>query len=165
MSTARKPLQTILLAGLIAGTLDITYACVFNYFRSGVKPIQVLHSVASGALGRETATAGGIKTAALGLFFHFLIALIWASLYYLASRVIPFLNTHAVISGLLYGLCIYLVMYGLVLRYSAIHSQRYPWAYPWTPLICNILIHMLGIGLPIALVTRKFSKVRAPLWK
>jgi len=150
--------RTILIAGLVAGTLDITYACIFNYKRLGMKPIAVLQSVASGALGREAATAGGWKTAALGLFFHFLIAIIWASVFYLASRAIPFMIKHAIVSGLLYGLFIYLVMYGLVLRYSAIHSTRYPWTYPWPALIGNVGIHMLGIGLSIALVTRKLSK-------
>lgn len=158
MSPFRRPVQTILLAGLIAGTLDITYACVFSYIRRGAKPITVLQSVASGALGREAATAGGMKTAALGLFFHFLIALIWAAVYYLASRGIRFMITHAVISGLLYGLFVYLMMYGIVLRASAIPAVPYPWAYPWPVLIGNVLIHMLGIGLTIALVTRKFSK-------
>jgi hypothetical protein len=130
MSTLRRSLLTILIAGAIAGTLDITYACAFNYLRSGVKPIQVLQSVASGALGREAAISGGAKTAALGLFFHFLIALIWATVFYLASRVIPFMTKHAVISGIFYGLCVYLVMYGLVLRFSAIHSTRLPGPIP-----------------------------------
>jgi hypothetical protein len=49
-------------------------------------------------------------------------------------------------------------MYGIVLRVSAIHVTRYPWSYPWPSLIGNVLIHTLGIGLGIALVTRKFSK-------
>jgi len=153
-----RALQTILLAGLVAGTLDITYACVFNYKRSGVKPISVLQSVAGGALGPEAAKAGGLKTAALGLAFHFLIALTAAAVYYLASRGIRFMITHPVLSGLLYGLCIYLFMYGIVLRVSAYHSTRYPWQYPWVVLLCNVAIHMLGIGLSIALITRKFSK-------
>jgi hypothetical protein len=153
-----RALRTILIAGLVAGTCDITYACVFNYLRRGIKPIAVFQSVAAGALGREAAIAGGLKTAALGLFFHFLIAMIFAAFYYLASRTIRFMVTHAVISGILYGLCIYLVMYGLVLRFSAIHSTLYPWSYPWTPLIFNVAIHMFGIGLPIALITRKFSR-------
>ena len=118
----------------------------------------VLQSVASGAIGRPAASAGGVKTAALGLFFHFLIATTAAAVYYFASRVIRFMITHAVISGILYGLCVYLVMYGIVLRVSAIHSTRYPWSYPWIVLLCNLGIHMFGIGLTIALVTRKFSK-------
>jgi hypothetical protein len=158
MSTVRRALLTILLAGLIAGVLDITYACIFNYYRSGVTPMAVLHSVASGAIGRPAATAGGAKTAALGLFFHFLIATTAAAVYYFASRVIRFMITHPVISGILYGLCIYLVMYGIVFRVSAIQSTRLPWSYPWIVLLCNLGIHMFGIGLPIALVTRKFSK-------
>ena len=153
-----RALRTVLAAGLIAGIFDITYACIFSYLRRGVKPIAVLQSVASGALGRDAAIAGGWKTAALGLFFHFLIAIIWATVFYLASRVIPLMIKHAVISGLLYGLFIYLFMYGLVLRYSKIHSTLYPWSYPWAALIPNILIHMLGIGLTIALVTRKLAK-------
>lgn len=153
-----RALQTILIAGAIAGVLDITYACVFNYFRSGVTPMAVLQSVASGAIGRPAATAGGVKTAALGLFFHFLIATTAAAVYYFASRLIRFMITHAVISGILYGLCVYLVMYGIVLRVSAIHSTRYPWSYPWIVLLCNLGIHMFGIGLSIALVTRRFSK-------
>jgi hypothetical protein len=153
-----RALRTILIAGLVAGTFDITYACVFNYLRRGTKPIAVFQSVAAGALGREAAIAGGLKTAALGLFFHFLIALIVATVYYIASRTIRFLITHPIISGLIYGLCVYLVMYGLVLRFSAIHSTNYPWSYPWIPLIFNVAIHMFGIGLPIALITRKFSR-------
>ena len=154
---ARKALLTIVVAGLIAGTFDITYACVFSYVRRGVTPGAVFRSVASGALG-PSARDGGIKIAILGLGFHFLIALIWAGIYFLASQVLPFMIKHAIISGILYGLCVYLVMYGIVLRVSAIHATAYPWSYQWPVLIGNVLIHTLGIGLTIALVTRKFSK-------
>jgi uncharacterized membrane protein YagU involved in acid resistance len=147
-----------LIGGLIAGTLDITYACIFSYFRRGVRPIAVLQSVAGGALGPQAARQGGFKTAALGLAFHFLIALTAAAVYYLASRVLRVMVTQPIICGLLYGLCVYLFMYGIVLRFSAIHSTTYPWSHPWPVLIGNVLIHTLGIGLPIALVTRKFSK-------
>src|SRR5207237_1481324 len=148
-----RAINTILIAGLIAGVLDITYACVFSYIRRGAKPIAVLQSVAAGALGPK-AQEGGIKTAALGLFFHFLIALTAATVYYFSSRVLGFMITHAIISGILYGICVYLFMYGIVLRVSAIHSTRYP----WPVLIGNLAIHTLGIGLTIALITRYFSR-------
>ena len=154
---ARKALLTILVAGLVAGTFDITYACIFSYVRRGVTPAAVFRSVAAGALG-PSAREGGVKIAILGLGFHFLIALIWASVYFLASRVLPFMITHAICSGILYGVCVYLVMYGIVLRVSAIHATAYPWSYPWPVLIGNVLIHTLGIGLTIALVVRKFSR-------
>ena len=153
----RKALLTILIAGLVAGTFDFTYACIFFYARFGLTPGAIFRSVARGALG-PSAREGGVKVAMLGVCFHFLIAITIAAIYYLASRLIPFLNRHAIISGLLYGLCVYLVMYGIVMRYSAIHQTALPWQYPWGLLIPNVLIHMLGIGLPIALITRKFAR-------
>ena len=97
-----KAYQPILLGGLIAGALDISYACIFSYIRRGTRPSVVLQSVASGALGRS-AYEGGVKTAALGLAFHFLIALIAATVYYLASRGLRFMITQAVICGISMG--------------------------------------------------------------
>jgi uncharacterized membrane protein YagU involved in acid resistance len=125
-----KAYQPILLGGLIAGTLDISYACIFSYIRRGTRPSVVLQSVASGALGRS-AYEGGAKTAALGLAFHFLIALIAAAVYYFASRVLRFMVTQAVICGILYGVFVYLFMTCVVLRLSALHSTTSPWSYPW----------------------------------
>jgi hypothetical protein len=154
-----RPYQAILLGGLIAGALDITYACVFSYLRSSRTPIFILQSVASGAFGRS-AFEGGAKTAALGLVFHFLIALIAATVYYSASRVLRFMITQAVICGIFYGLCIYAFMNCVVLRLSAIHATTYPWSYPKSVLIGGLLIHMFGIGLPIALAVRWGSRER-----
>jgi uncharacterized membrane protein YagU involved in acid resistance len=150
--------KPILIGGLIAGAFDITYACVHTYIRAGWTPKRLLQSVAAGALGREAAVAGGYKTALLGLAFHFLIALVAAAVYVLASRVIRFLITHAVVSGIIYGLCVYAFMNCVVLRLSAIHLTNWPWAFPKSVLIGGLLIHMLGIGLPIALVARRYSK-------
>ncbi len=155
-SRTLNPLFVILIAGVVAGFCDLTYAFLFFGIRFGISPTRILQSVAQGALG-QSSFSGGVKTALLGLFFHFLIATIIAAIYYFASRVIPFMVNHAVISGLLYGLCVYLVMYGIVRRYSAVHSQILPWQSPWGVLIPNVLIHMIGIGLTIALIVRRFS--------
>src|SRR5438045_9395658 len=149
--------KAVLVGGLIAGAFDITYACTFFGLRNHVGPIRIFQSVARGALGNQ-AFQGGLRTAALGLFFHFLIALIAATVYFLASRILRFLVTHPIICGIFYGACVYLFIYGIVMRVSAIHSTTLPWNYPWAVLIPNLLIHMLGIGLPIALATRRYSK-------
>src|SRR3954465_5790300 len=100
-----SPLLTILVAGLVAGFFDITYACVFFGIRNQVSPIRIFQSVARGALGVR-AFQGGLKTALLGLFFHFPLAFIAPPIYYFASRAIPFMIDHAVISGLVYGLAV-----------------------------------------------------------
>ena len=156
MMTADKSraLRAILVGGLIAGTIDISYACIFSYLRRGTSPVRVLQSVASGALGQDS-FKGGARTAALGLLFHFLIATSAAAVYYLASRPLSFLVNHAFICGPLYGVCIYLVMNFIVLPLSAIGSRP---ALPLPVLISGLLIHMFGIGLPIALIVRRYSR-------
>ena len=149
-----RALRAILVGGLIAGTLDISYACIFSYIRRGTSPVRILQSVASGALGRS-ALDGGAKTAALGLIFHFLIATTAAAVYYLASRPLRFLVNQAIICGPLYGVGIYLFMNFVVLPLSAIGYRP---ALPLPVLIGGLLIHMFGIGLPIALVVRRYSR-------
>jgi uncharacterized membrane protein YagU involved in acid resistance len=144
----------ILIGGLIAGTLDITYACVYSYAMRGTRPARILQSVASGVFG-ERAFAGGLKMAVAGLAFHFLIAITAAALYFLASRQLKFLIRQPILCGMLYGVCIYLFMNFVVLPLSAIPFKM---TYPWPSLLGGLLIHMLGIGLPIALAVRVYSK-------
>src|SRR5206468_8540059 len=115
LATQPSAYKAILVGGLIAGALDITYACVFFGLRNHVSPIRILQSVARGALGQD-AFKGGLKVAALGLFFHFLIALTAAVVYFFASRFLRFMVTHAIVCGILYGVCVYLFMYGVVMR-------------------------------------------------
>ena len=90
--------RAILCGGLVAGALDITYACVRGILRGGTAQ-RTLQSVASGLLGRG-ALEGGWATAALGLALHFLIALSFATTYYLASRKIALMVKRPVLSGL-----------------------------------------------------------------
>ena len=149
-----RALRAILLGGLIAGTLDISYACIFSYVMRRTSPIRILQSVASGALGARAFT-GGIKTAVLGLAFHFFIALTAAAVYYFASRQLRLLITQAIICGVIYGIGIYLFMNFVVLPLSAIPFKM---SYPPASLISGLLIHMFGIGLPIALVVRRYSR-------
>lgn len=147
--------RAILWGGLIAGACDITYAFIFYYLRSGITPVQILQSVASGLLG-ASASKGGLAAAALGAFLHFLIAYIWATLYYLASRKLRVLVRVPYVCGVLYGALVYALMNYVVVPLSA---APFKGATPSTvTLVTGLLIHMLGIGLPIALATRRFSK-------
>lgn len=72
-----KPLtsgRALLLGTVVVGSLDAIDAVVFFGLRSGVKPIRIFQSIASGLLGRP-AFQGGYQTAALGACLHFFIAL------------------------------------------------------------------------------------------
>lgn len=149
--TKSPAFRAIGLAGLIAGILDITSAFVLSY-PNGVGPIRVLQGVAAGLLGRESAIQGGLATAALGLAIHFFIAFVAASVFYGASRKLTFLMRHAVIAGLFYGVAIYGVMYWIVMPLA------YPVVHPSLKRdLTAIGVHMFLIGLPIALLVRRFS--------
>jgi hypothetical protein len=148
-------LRTISYAGLIAGILDISDALVFYGLR-GVKPIRILQGIASGALGAR-AFRGGLGTAILGLGFHFLIAFSAATVYYIASLKIAFMNRHAVLSGLLYGAAVYAFMNLVVLPLSAVSRA----ALSLIPFINGVAAVMVFVGLPIALIVRRYLKPEA----
>jgi hypothetical protein len=149
-----KPLSVTgaLVAGtLIVGTLDILDAFIFFGLR-GARPIGILQSIASGVLGRP-AYQGGMTTALLGLLLHFFIAFGVVATYLAATRLIPALNRRPVICGLLYGLAVYVVMNFVVVPLSNAAHGSGP-----TPVVVRVnglLIHMLGVGLPAALVAAR----------
>lgn len=148
-----RAVRAILGGGLLGGLTDITFACVVSAISRGVTPIRVGQSVASGLLGREAALAGGVATGLLGLGLHFVMTTIMAAAYYAAATRIPLLVKRAVPCGLAYGLGIYLVMNYVVLPLSAI--GRHGGNGPLYIVIPEILVHMFGVGLTIALFTRR----------
>ena len=143
----------ILLGGLIAGTLDITAACVRAWLRAGVTPGRVGRYIASAALG-PSALTGGNKTAILGFAFHYLIATTATVVFYLASRKLRFLVERPVSMGLLYGVFVYLFMNFVVVPLSKIGFRPSP----LSNRAVEALIIMFCVGLPIALIVRRFSK-------
>ena len=88
--------------------IDITAACISGTLRGG-SALRVLQSVAGGLLGRDT-FQGGLKTAILGLAIHFVIAMVWAAVYAVASLKLPVLTPCAIPCGVLYGIAVYLFM-------------------------------------------------------
>ena len=151
----RKPsaLRAILWGGFSCGVLDITAALVvYGFF--GAKPIPLLQGIATGVLGPK-ARAGGLPTAALGLFLHFVIAFGAATVYFVASRFISFLTKHEVTAGFLYGIAVYFFMQRVVIPLSA--ARRSPFSLKM--MIIGIVIHMFCVGLPIALSIRKHASL------
>ena len=145
--------MAILIGGLVAGALDITAAFI-QFGLSGANPIRILQSVASGLLGRESYN-GGLKAAALGLVCHFVIALGAATTYFAMSRWLPLLTTQAVVCGPLFGIAVYFFMNLVVLPLSAFPGKI---RFPLRVLIPGLLVHMICVGLPIALAVRHYSK-------
>jgi hypothetical protein len=138
---------------LAAGVCDILDPIIFWGIRAGVAPIRILHSVASGWLGKA-AFDGGIPVAVLGLATHFFIATSWATIFVLASLQFPVLRRKPFyIVGPIYGLFVYSVMYYFVLPYLSQSATRA--SYVPIILINNLAIHMFGIGTTIAFITSR----------
>jgi|SRR6266404_3012867 hypothetical protein len=146
-----RAFRAIASAGLIAGILDITSAFVIAELK-GTGSIRMLQGIASGLLGPRS-FEGGMATAGLGLAIHFLIAFTAASVFYAASRKLTFLTQHAVTSGLLYGIAVYLSMYWIVVPLAFVNARH-----SVSRDVTAVIIHMLLIGLPISLIVRWHSR-------
>ncbi|MXV15295.1 hypothetical protein [Hufsiella ginkgonis] len=146
-----NPLKTILYAGLAAGTLDIT-AAVLNFMRAtGKSPVMVLQYIASAVFGK---TAYGDNNLWIwGLVFHYVVAFGFTILFYVAYQKIRVFGSYPVISGLLYGVFVWIAMNLAVVPMTLI--GKFP-ADPVSALI-NLVILMLMIGLPISLIVNRMS--------
>lgn len=142
----------IVMAGLLAGVLDLAASSTLMRTR-GISFEQLLQTICSGALG-PSAYKGGKKTVAGGLFFHFLIAFTAAAIYYAISRQWNPLLSHPWLSGLTYGIAVHLVMSLIVVPLSAAPKRKFS----AQAFLIQLVIHILFVGLPIALTTSYLSQ-------
>jgi hypothetical protein len=84
---------------------------------------------------------------------HFLIAFSAAGVFYGASRKLRFMTGRPVVSGVIYGIAVYLFMYWVVLSLSAYHRP----AFSISATIIAILTHIVCVGLPISFIVRRYS--------
>ncbi len=144
----RSFLLAIAVGGLIAGTLDLTQACIL--FGTKVPCV-----IAAGLLGRQLAFKGGVGVYVLGILLHFFIAFSVTAIYAAASRKLLFLIEHPLVCGLFYGIAVELVMGYVVLPLSALH-ERGP--YELHDVLQGLLVHMVVVGLPVAFTVSRFAK-------
>jgi hypothetical protein len=150
-----KPVAAILWGGIACGVLDISAAMTASRIVGGAPPHRLLQSIAGGLLG-ASAYQGGWTTAALGLALHFAIAFGAAGIFVALSRKFPVLHRHAILAGLGYGLVWYWFMYGVVLPLSALHAP-FPKDIGTARVLRPIAIHLLFVGLPVALAARRWA--------
>lgn len=144
--------EPIALAGLVAGTLDLTATSTL-FALQGLSVERLWQTIASGALG-DSAFKGGKRTAAVGLGFHFAIAFIVAAVYYALSRRLPVLLERPFLYGALYGVVVHVVMNRVVLPLSRAPKR----GFSAKAFLIQLVIHICFVGLPIALMIRHFSR-------
>jgi len=119
-----SPLILVLLGGLVAAALDITFAFVFYGFR-GVTPTQIVQGIAFALIGPRSFELGA-ASALLGGFLHFFICVCAAGVYYAASRYFPFLTRRIFTSGAIFGVLMYVAMHFVILplSYVGLHIPK-----------------------------------------
>jgi hypothetical protein len=146
-------LLNIIWVGLLTGTLDALAALILNYKTSAAI---IFRFIASGLFGKAAFT-GGSEMIISGVVFHFLIAYLFTTAYYL---IYPFFKStlkNKYVIALVYGIFAWLIMNLLVVPVSKIGMH------PIKPMniVTGVLALIICIGLPIALLAdRYYSKTR-----
>jgi hypothetical protein len=135
-------LLAIAVGALVGGTVNILWVCIQEGWDVPVY-------IAAGLLGRQ-AIHGGAAMWALGMILHFFIACTWATVYYLASRKLPFLTEYPLICGTNFGVWVQLFMLLVVLPHSGLHSTE-----PVT--LYALASKIVLFGLPVAYSVGHFA--------
>ena len=150
-----------LTAGLVAGTLDITAACIQAYLKTGTTPSQVLKYVASGAVDPKT-FSNDTMLATVGLLVHFTIAILFALFFFFLAKQIPSLVKYPILIGILYGVFVWSTMRFIILPYI---SRLNPKPIVGQEAIKNAAIAaaiiVVCVGIPVVLLARRFYRTKA----
>jgi hypothetical protein len=141
--------NAIVAAIAVSGTLDILSAFFFGGM-AGVGPGKVLRYVASGPFG-DGMRDGGSGASAIGLGVHYSLMAIMVLLYFMLANRVDAVRRQWLLSGALYGIVIYLVMYWVVVP---IRFGSEPKTNLWS--VGNALFsHIFCVGLPMAYIASR----------
>lgn len=140
---------TILLAGLVAGALDIL-AAFASYTSQGATVEGILKYIAAGLIG-ASALKGGTEMAALGLLCHFVLTTGMSAVYLGAALKLRMLVERPWLWGSLFGVATWVVMVYVVVPLSGAPGWKLPQG--WN-IVAGLLAHIFYVGVPIAHITR-----------
>lgn len=155
MSRSTPVAKFMLIAGVIAGSVDILLAFLSAYIGNGSSPEMVLRYVASGFFGKD-AFSGGSQMIAWGLVFHFIIALAFTILFFYLYPRLKWMRENKVLTGIFYGLLVWAVMNLLVLPQSNVPPSpiRFPGA------LISMLILIIAIGMVLVYFADRYYRIR-----
>lgn len=142
---------TIIITGLIAGSLDYLAAILLFVSQSRQQPALLLRYITSAALGPR-AFSGGAQMPVLGLCFHYLITFIWTALYFAVFPKLFPCDTAVLTNAVIYGLFIWVIMNLVVLPLSKADPRPFSALFA----LVNIVILIIAIGLPCAYAAKHY---------
>jgi hypothetical protein len=144
-------LLSILLASLIAGTLD-GLAAVFILAKG--QAAMVFKYIASAVYGKQ-AFAGGSGMIWTGVALHYLIAAIFTVLFFILYDLMPVIRKRGFLVAVIYGIFVWVVMNLLVLPLTQVANTI-----TLEGAIKNILILIICIALPIVLIRHRYGQAQ-----
>lgn len=146
-------LPKILLAGLIVGSADILSAFLHAYLKNGVTPDRVLRYIASGVFGKKAFIADNTYMIFLGLLFHYVVAFIFTVIFFLIYPNIKRLSTNRILTGIIYGIFMWLAMSFIVLPLSNTPAAR---KFDLKNALVAVTILIIAIGIPLSYLAHRF---------
>ena len=146
--------KTILLAGLLVGTLDILSAFVDYYIATGKNPLIVLTFIAGGAFGKS-AFSGGAGMMIMGLLFHYFIAYSFTLFFFWLYPRLAGLSKNRIIIAIAYGIFIWCVMNLIVIQLSALPHRPIS-QMKFYKIIKAMLILIFMIGFPLSFIVHGY---------
>lgn len=137
---------------LIAGTLDIFLAFLESYLLNNIKPEIVLKFITSGLIGVKAFEPNKLYII-LGLLLHYAITTIVTLIYIKTNVFSQFKTNNKYLSGIIYGLCIWLTMNVIVIPLSNTPTLNRS----IFEIAISIIIQIVAVGLPIALGYAKYK--------
>jgi len=148
-------IKKILLAGLIAGTIDIIAAFIDAWFSFHATPQKVLNGIAGGAIGEENA-AGSFLMMIFGLLIHFFIVYSYTFFFYFIYPGLKKIIRSNIVLGILYGLFIWATMRFIILpTLSQVQFAPFKITKAFKPM----LILIGAIGIPLSLMMSRIIKL------
>ena len=147
------PIKTIIIAGLIAGTLDILAAFADYYIATGKGPEGVLKFIASGVFGKAAFT-GTTMMIWLGLLFHFIIAFGLTIFFFIIYPKIKFLQLNIVLTAIIFALVSWAITNLIIVPLS--NTPAIP--FKLISALKAFVILIFTIGFPLSIIFKNFYK-------
>lgn len=115
-------------------------------------PLEALQFPASNVLG-NAAFAQGYASAAAGVVLHYVICLVWATIYVFLFARQPVVDMHPLLNGALFGIVVWFVMTFIVTPLGVgNHLQVNALS-----ILSGIAAHIVFFGMPLAYVVRRLE--------
>ena len=139
---------------ILAGSLDILAAFLLVFIRTGkLQVFNIFKFIASGIFGKD-ASAGGLKMVLAGIILHYGIAFLFTLLFFWMYPKMNLGSKNKWVSGITYGLLIWLTMNLIVLPLSNVIHRPFS----LSNALINMAILIICIGIPLSLLARKFYR-------